>query len=137
MLQKLIPIGTIKEVVSDNYGTYKTVMAAHIDLRLLKGPDDFMRWTEKYHPKTFFMAYGWEASDALADKGIIQIYLPLDALNVDWKSKNPDCLYMRNMKGRRVKGLPIGIDEKKFVKWIGASAAVLTDFLDHSRLSQL
>ena len=134
MPQNLIPIGTVKEVVSDYYGTYKTVMAAHLDLRRFKDAGEFMRWMDKYHPKTFFMAYGWEVADPLEDTGIVQIYLPLDAFNVDWESKNPNCLYMRNMKGRRVKGLPIGIDEKKFVKWIGASTAVLADFLSQSSL---
>jgi hypothetical protein len=134
MTQKLIPIGTVKEVVSDNYGTYRTVMVAHLDLRRLRDADEFMRWVNKYHPKTYFVGYGWEVVSPSIDDGTMQIYLPLAALNVDWKSKNPDCLYMRNMKGRRVKGLPIGVDEKQFVKWVGASAPALTDFLSHSSL---
>lgn len=125
-------IGFITTTTSHNYGTYNLVCVAQINWRKFT-PEQYVEWCDKYHPANYFRAYGWmcDAPDTAAeDLEPMKFSIPLEVENSDWKQQNADCLYLQNMKGRRVKGLPIAVPTKVYNKWVEASKQFLDAHLE-------
>ena len=100
-------IGTTREVRSDRYGTYQSVLVARIDWMKFKDPTEFCAWTEKFHPRRYFVSYGWSDIDEHQHSMKMSVYLPLEVMNREWRYQNRGCLYLqeatRPSKSRRTR----------------------------------
>lgn len=133
MTRTLDPIGTIRTVTSERYGTYNSVLVAHIDWMKFKDPTEFCTWTEKFHPRRYFVSYGWDRLDEDQRATVMSVYIPLEAMNREWIFQNRECLFLKEAS-RRPKQLPIGITTKSYRKWIEKSREHLIEFLDPEAL---
>ena len=122
-------IGQTQQLSSDNYGTYNSVFIATVDFRKFKDPKFYTMWMNKYHPAVYFGAWGTDATDNDIE---MNVYVPLDRANEKWLENNKDCQYVHAIKshGGRVKGLPVGISDKKLAKWLEVSKPYLTSHIE-------
>lgn len=111
----LVPVGTIKTVDSDNYGTYRMRCIANVAWydRSVDGET-----ISKYHPKHWAGSYHIVSDNTALDSAYSSIFVALDEDNKDWYRNNRDCEYVKET-GRRVKKLPVTSrvkDVKKFLE---------------------
>ena len=114
---------------SQTYGQVVWRRLGTIDIRQMPSVDWMMKWTDKYHPRTYFGSS--MSRDHIKDdrfkhlhESVVgwDVWVPAAEDNKDWKP-DPTTSYGKSVP--KAKKLPIGISEKKIQKWLEASEPLL------------
>lgn len=128
----LQPVGTVKHVNSDTYGTYVMTCIANISWFKHRGADDFMKWSAKYHPtrQGWAMGYG-ETPNNTEEFTHLSLFVALSSQNKEWASENPNCKYMQDMScldpKKKIKSLPVGASDRDIARWLDNSRNYILD----------
>lgn len=117
----------IESVESEQYGTYNQECIGVLDFPLMADTldvDEWFSWTEKFHPKSYrgFSAWGLKhlangPKPEFVERGynIYAVMVPTDRVNPDWSAEGTN--YQRQMRGRKIKQLPIAASPQAVLKW--------------------
>ncbi len=125
--EHLVPVGTLRTVTSDTYGTYTMRCVANIDWFPGIDADQYFKWAAKHHPKHFASAYMMVSDpDPNVDSRYSSLFVPLESDNEQWYQSNRNCTFLKQVKRRRK--LPVALTEKELNKFLNASTFMFVDF---------
>ena len=120
----LVPVGNLKLVKSDQYGTYKMKCVANLDLF---APDittsEYQTWANKFHPKNLGIGYKIVTSEGSQEDRYVSVLFAMEDDNKDWYTNNKDSKYVQQVKKRT--SLPIACSNKLLQKFLQGSAKLI------------